>query len=94
MLKGISIDFKNRPNEDGTVSNLTIKDCLISPNGSPRPTRSQVLVHLPKADKSNVEGAWFEYGGFTYHLVGVTAPSMEENTPTRWDRYCIAEKIY
>lgn len=93
-MNGLKIDFKNRPNEDGTVSNISIKDCLIAQNGSPTTSRPQVLVHLPKADKSNVEGAWFDYDGSTYHVIGITAPSMADNTPTRWNRYCIAEKIY
>jgi hypothetical protein len=91
---GKEIIFKNRPNEDGTLSNFTIKDCLIAQNGTPTTKRPQVLVHLPKTDSNKVEGAWFDYEGYTYHVIGMTAPGIIENTPTRWNRYCIAEKIY
>lgn len=91
---GQEIYFKNKPNDDGTLSNIKIRDCLISQNGSPAALRPQVTVHLPKKDTSNVEHAWFEYDGSTYHVIGQTAKSMDDNTPTRWNRYIIAEKIY
>lgn len=91
---GVTINFKNRPNNDGTLSNVTIKDCLIAQSGAPTARRPQVLVHLPKTDTSVINGAWFDYDGFTYHVIGTTAKSIEDNTPTRWNRYCIAEKIY
>lgn len=94
MLKGIDIEFKNRPNEDATLSTFTIKDCLISQNGSPTTSRPQILIHLPKLCKKSIEGSWVEYEGSFYHVIGSTVPGMAMNTPTRWDRYCIAEKIY
>lgn len=93
-MKGITINFKNRPNENGTVSNFTIVDCLVAQSGSPTLQRPQVLVHLPKTDDSSVEGAWFEYEGSSYHVIGTTSPSIADNTPTRWNRYSIAEKVY
>lgn len=91
---GTKVYFKNKPNEDGSLSSFCIEDCLVSQNGSPAAQRPQVTVHLPKKDTHNVEGAWFEYDGSTYHVIGQTAKSMDENTPTRWNRYIIAEKIY
>ena len=91
---GTTVKFKNRPNDDGTLSNITIEDCLIAPSGGPATPRPQVTVHLPKKNDDNVEGAWFEYDGSTYHVIGQTAKTMAENTPTRWNRYIIAEKIY
>lgn len=91
---GIDINFKNRPNEDATWSNFTIKDCLIAQSGSPAVRRPQVIVHLPKTSDENIEGAWFDYEGSTYHVIGMTAPGIAENTPTRWNRYGLAEKIY
>jgi len=91
---GVDINFVNRPNPDGTVSNLTIKDCLVAQSGSPTARRPQVTVHLPKADNSNVSDAWFSYDGAMYHVVGTAAKSIADNTPTRWNRYCIAEKVY
>ncbi len=93
-LTGIDIEFKNRPNDDGTLSNFIIKDCLVAPNGSPTVKRPQVRVHLPINDKTRVNGAWLEYDGFTYHVVGEPIPMIDENTPGRWNRYCVAERIY
>lgn len=93
-MKGIEINFKNRPNEDGTVSNLTIQNCLIAQNGTPTTNRPQVLVHLPKNDENTVAGAWFDYEGSTYHVIGTSVPGIAVNVPTEWNRYCIAEKIY
>lgn len=93
-MKGINVDFKNRPNEDGSVSNFTVKDCLIAQSGSPTSRRPQVTVHLPKSDSANVNGAWFDYDNATYHVIGTAAKSIEDNTPTRWNRYCIGEKVY
>ena len=93
-MKGINIDFKNRPNEDGTVSSFTVKDCLVAQSGSPTVNRPQLTVHLPKTDSTDVTDAWFDYDGGTYHVVGTAAKSIADNTPTRWDRYTIAEKMY
>lgn len=93
-MKGITINFKNRPNDDGTLSSFSVDDCLISQNGSPTGTRPQILIHLPKANPVNVLGAWLEYDECTYHVIGKTIPSIAENTPTRWNRFCIAEMIY
>lgn len=93
-MKGIDIEFRNRPNEDGTLSTFTVKDCLVAQNGNPTTSKPQILIHLPKADRAKVGGAWVEYDDSTYHVIGATAPSIQENTPTRWDRYCIAEKPF
>lgn len=91
---GINLDFKNKPEGDGTLSNFTINDCLISQSGAPKSDKPQVLVHLPKTDARKVDGAWFEYDGYSYHVIGTTVKSIAANTPTRWNRYCIAERIY
>lgn len=93
-MKGITIAFKNIPQEDGTLVNETINDCLIAQNGAPVQVRPQVIVHLPKTSKAVVKDGWFDYMGDTYHIIGQTVPSIEANTPTRWDRYIVAQKIY
>lgn len=94
-MKTTTIEFKNRPNEDGTVtSSIKIPGCLISQSGGPATTRPQIIIHLPKKDKTNVQNSWVEYFGKNYHIIGLTAPNMESNTPTLWDRYAIAEQIY
>ncbi len=93
-MKGITLNFTNRPNSDGTVSNFSIDDCLISSNGSPTTLRPQVIVHLPKTSTQNVNDAWFKWDGETYHIIGTTPKGIDENVPTRWNRYFIAEKLY
>ena len=93
-MTGTDIEFRNRPNEDGTFSSFIIKDCLIAQSGSPTIARPQIIIHLPKSDASPVGGAWVNYDGGSYHVIGTTAKSIEPNTPTRWNRYCVAERMY
>lgn len=92
-MKGIAIEFKNHPDSNSGVETFVIQDCLIANNGSPNATRPQILIHLPKADSRKVDGAWVNYNGFSWHVIGTTTPQMDENTPTRWNRYAIAERI-
>ena len=96
-MQGTTIDFVNKPNADGTITpKISVDDCLIAQNGSPTTRRPEILIHLPKKFKGEVEGAWVNLEGHSYHVIGTTikAESMEKNKPTRWDRYCIAERIY
>lgn len=90
-MKGINLVFRNRPNEDGTVSTFTVNDCMVAPKGSPDDRRKKLTIHLPKSNSVDVDGAWINYGGDDYHVVGVSSPLIEENTPGRWNRYAIAE---
>lgn len=92
-LKGISIEFKNHPEPDGALATFTIDDCLIANNGGPAAARPQILIHLPKKDDHDVNGAFVNYDGYDWHVIGTTVPQMEGNTPTRWDRYAIAERF-
>lgn len=89
----IEIEFKNHPTESGTLETFTISDCLIANNGSPTAQRPQILIHLPKTDDHDVNGAFVSYAGHDWHVIGTTVPQMEQNTPTRWNRYAIAERI-
>lgn len=89
---GISITFKNHPTPSG-LETFTIEDCMVANNGSPNISRPQILIHLPRIDDHEVEGAFINYEGEDYHVVGVTAPQMDGNTPPRWNRYAIAERI-
>lgn len=89
---GVSVTFKNRPTATG-LETFTIKDCLIANNGSPNASRPQILIHLPKTDKREVDGSFVDYEGYDWHIVGTTVAQMDANTPTRWDRYAIAERI-
>lgn len=92
-MKTLTVEFKNRPREDGTLETFSIQDCMVANNGSPTSSRPQILIHLPKTDRHEVEGAFVEYDEQTWHVIGVTARQMEGNTPTKWDRYAIAERV-
>ena len=89
---GTNVTFKNRPTATG-LETITISDCLIANNGSPNADRPQILIHLPKTDSHEVDGSFVDYEGFEWHVIGTTVPQMDGNTPTRWNRYAIAERI-
>lgn len=94
-IKSTTVVFLNRPNADGTVTEeISVAGCAIAPHGSPTMRRKQVAIHLPRTFKEKVDGAWIKYDGNFWHVIGTEAPRMESNTPTPWDRYAIAEKIY
>lgn len=89
---GAKVIFKNRPTATG-LETFTIEDCLIANNGSPNAARPQILIHLPKTDTHDVDGSFVAYEGYNWHVVGTTVAQMDGNTPTRWNRYAIAERI-
>lgn len=97
-MEGVDITFKNVITKDGKLADITVKDCLVGPTGSATSLRPQIIIHLPKKFKGEVKSGWVDYGGDQYHVTnqtssGTTAPLITSNTPTRWDRYCIAEII-
>lgn len=92
-MKAIPVTFKNIPMPDGTISTVTIEGCLIANTGLPSTDRPKIQIHLPKADSHDVDGGFVEYGGRRYHVIGTTAAQMNDNTPTRFNRYAIAEAI-
>lgn len=92
-MKGMVVEFKNHPDGKGGLETFSIKDCLVANNGSPNARRPQILIHLPRTSDKVVDGAWINYQGFSWHIVGTTVSQMDENTPTRWNRYAIAERI-
>lgn len=89
---GKSITFKNHPTTSG-LQTFTIDDCLVANNGSPNNMRPQILIHLPKTDSHTVDGSFVNYDGYDWHVIGTTVAQMDDNTPTRWNRYAIAERI-
>lgn len=89
---GATITFKNRPTPEGLES-FKVEDCLIANNSTPNASRPQILIHLPKTDNHVVDGAFVSYEGHEWHVVGTTVAQMDSNTPTRWNRYAIAERI-
>lgn len=83
-------------------ANVPVADCLIAPISEPatarevqamRQSKDQVRIHIPKAytgDLSNSDVVW---DGKTFHLDSDSVVFMNENTPTRWNRYFRAEAI-
>ena len=89
---GVSVTFKNHPTTEG-LETFTIDDCLIANNGSPNVNRPQILIHIPKTDNHDVNNSFVSYEGYEWHVIGTTVAQMDGNTPTRWNRYAIAERI-
>lgn len=89
---GVSVTFKNHPTAEG-LETFTIDDCLIANNGSPNAPRPQILIHIPKTDDRDVNNSFVSYEGYDWHVIGTTVAQMDGNTPTRWNRYAIAERI-
>lgn len=89
---GTTVLFKNRPTPEG-LETFIIEDCLIANNGSPNASRPQILIHIPKTSNREVDGSFVNYEGHDWHVIGTTVAQMDGNTPTRWNRYAIAERI-
>lgn len=85
-----------------SVTNIEVEDCLIAPITEPanareqqalEQSRDQVRIHLPKAFDGDVSDSDVVWDGKTFHLDSDSVVFMEENTPTRWNRYIRAEVI-
>ena len=82
--------------------NIFVDDCLVAPISEPttareqqamEQSRDQIRIHLPKAYTGNVADSDVTYKGKVFHLDSDSVAFMEENTPTRWNRYFRAECI-
>lgn len=85
-----------------SIVNLSVPDCLVAPITEPTSareqqamdqSRDQVRVHFPKNFTGEVDGAWFAYRGKIFQLDSSSVSFMDENTPTRWNRYTRAESV-
>lgn len=56
-MKSIPVTFKNKPMPDGTVVTFTMEGCLVANTGSPTTAKPQIMIHLPKTDNRDVNGA-------------------------------------
>lgn len=81
---------------------ISIDDCLVAPITEPstareqqamEQSRDQVRVHLPKATSEDIANSTFVYGGKTFTVDSDSVVFMNENTPTRWNRYFRAESV-
>lgn len=83
-----------------TTSEIEVDDCLVAPITEPSNSREQqaleqskdqVRIHLPKTYTGDVGNSDVDYNGKTFHLDSSSIKFMDDNTPTRWNRYFRAE---
>lgn len=93
-------DAMNNPTY--TTQDIVVADCLVAPITEPSTAREQqameqskdqVRVHMPKTDDTDVGNSSFVYDGKTFRLDSSSIKFMDDNTPTRWNRYFRAESI-
>lgn len=85
-----------------TIEQITVDDVLIAPITEPanareaqalEQSRDQVRVHLPKTNNRDISDSEFIYDGKTFRVDSSSVQFMNENTPTRWNKYFRAESI-
>jgi len=83
--------------------NVVVDGCLIAPITEPTSHREeqaieqgkiQVRIHLPKTFTGDVSDSDVEWDGKTFHLDSDSVAFMNENCPTKWNRYFRAEAVY
>jgi len=93
-------DALNNPTYETQL--ITIDDVLIAPITEPsnaRETqaieqqRDQVRVHLPKLNTQDISNSSFVYDGKLFTVDSDSVKFMDENTPTRWNKYFRAECV-
>lgn len=86
-----------------TEQEIEVSDCLIAPITEPTNQREvqaleqgklQVRIHLPKTFTSDVSNSTVEYKGKVFSLDSDSVAFMDENCPTKWNRYFRAEAYY
>lgn len=84
------------------TTNIVIDDCLIAPITEPvsarevqamEQSRDQVRIHLPKASTEDVADSDITWDGKVFHIDSDSVVFMDENTPTRWNRYFRGECV-
>lgn len=90
-------------NPKTTKVTIEVAGCLIAPITEPTSHREeqameqgkiQVRIHLPKTFTGDVSNSDVEWGGKTFHLDSDSVTFMNENCPTKWNRYFRAEAVY
>ena len=93
-------DLFNNPTY--TTQQIVIDDCLIAPITEPssareqqamEQSREQLRIHIPKTYTGDISGSDVVWLGKRYHVDNDSVAFMEENTPTRWNRYFRAERV-
>lgn len=89
-------------NPTGEIISITVDDCLIAPISEPATAREQqamhqsidqVRVHLPKNFTGDLARSYIAWNGKIFNLDSDSVKFMDENTPTRWNRYLRAESV-
>ena len=100
-VQGSELDPFGNPIEAKQI--IEVNGCLIAPITEPTSHREeqameqgkiQVRIHLPKTFSGDVSDSDVEWDGKTFHLDSDSVAFMNENCPTRWNRYFRAEAIY
>lgn len=82
---------------------ISVDGCLIAPITEPTSQREeqamaqgkiQVRIHLPKTFDGDVSDSDVEWNGKTFHLDSDSVVFMDDNCPTKWNRYIRAEAHY
>lgn len=83
-----------------TTTTVSVADCLVAPITYPEnlreqqameQARDQVRLHLPKSSSADISDSTFTYDGKTFKVDSDSISFMNDNTPTRWNRYTRAE---
>lgn len=99
VATGAKDSFNNPVYSEETI---TVHDCLVAPPTEPIDRVESaaldrnvtvVRIHLPKADTRDVSNSSVEYQGEEFRIIGKPVQFMNENTPTRWNRYLRAEVV-
>lgn len=100
-ILGSTLDAFGNPVE--TTEDIEVDNCLIAPITEPSNQREeqamhqgkiQVRIHLPKTFTGDVSSSTVEWGGKTFSLDSDSVVFMDENCPTKWNRYFRAEAYY
>jgi len=95
-----AVDAFNNPTY--TTTDIVIDDCLIAPISEPttareqqamEQSRDQVRIHISRASTADVSDSDVTWDGKVFHLDSDSVVFMQENTPTRWNRYIRGECI-
>jgi hypothetical protein len=89
-------------NDTYETTDVAVDDCLIAPITEPvsareqqakEQSRDQIRIHMPKASTADVANSNVTWDGKVFKLDSDSTVFMNENTPTRWNRYFRAEAI-
>lgn len=89
-------------NPTGEIVGISVDDCLIAPIVEPstareqqamNQARDQVRIHLPKSFTGSISDSYVAWDGKIFQIDSDSVKFMDENTPTRWNRYFRAESV-